>query len=157
MPLSHDDMIRAMAAAAHRRDSMLIAGGREGYERGYRFGVVGTDWYQGPDYYTDALRPEQAILNLFDDLLQDGYIAAADFQPQVERLPLYKLHPNTSHHTVPWVSQFLSTKYRRIKYPANLPTLPEDESVMWEFAVKSHGGPEAAESVVRSIGEGLQW
>lgn len=156
MPLSHDDMIRAMAAAAHRRDSMLIAGGREGYERGYRFGVVGFEWYQGPDTYADALRPEKAIVNLFDDLLQEGYIAASDFEPQVERLPLYKLHPNKTQHTMPWVSQFLSTKYLRIKYPEDLPELPEDEGVVWEFAVKAHGGRDAP-NVVRSIGEGLQW
>lgn len=157
MPLSHDDTIRAMAAAAHRRDSMLIAGGRDGYERGYRLGVVDVEWVGGPFMYVDALRPEDAIVSLFDDLLRDGYIEAADFQPQVNRLPLYKLHPDNEHHTMPWVGQFLSTKYLRIKYPTDLPVLPEDEGVRWEFAVKAHGGPEQAANVVRSIGEGLQW
>jgi hypothetical protein len=145
-----------MAAAAHRRDMMLLAGGREGYERGYRFATAEPEGVGFASTYVDATKPEQAILYLFDDLLKEGFIEAADFEPQVERLPLYKLHSQKTNHTLPWVGQFLSTKYLRIKYPEGLPDLPEDEGVVWEFAVKAHGGRDAS-SVVRSIGEGLQW
>lgn len=157
MPLSNDDMLRAMAAAAHRNEGMLLAGGREGYDRGYRFGVGDAHWFEGVTHYADATRPEKAILLLFDELLQAGYVHAPDFEPQVDRLPLYKLHPHTTHHTMPWLGQFLSTKFLRIKYPDDMQVLPENEGVIWEFAIKAHGGPESAEQVVRSLGEGLQW
>lgn len=157
MPLSHDDMIRAMAAASHRRDMLLVAGGREGYERGYRFATAEPEGVSFTSRYVDAMRPEKAIVLLFDELLKDGFIEAADFDPQVEKLPLYKLHSQTTHHTVPWVSQFLSTKYLRIKYPDGLPDLPEDEGVVWEFAIRAHGGPDSARNVVKSFGSGLHW
>jgi hypothetical protein len=150
MPLSSDDVVRAIAAAAYRNEDVVVVGGREGYDRPYRIGIAGL-----PYRYADAVKPDLAVAQLFDDLLGDGFIRAEDFQPQVDRLPLYRLGAHSTPQTLPWLSLFLSTKYLRIKYPDDSTPFPKSGEVSWEFAISAHGGPDSAASVVESVAANL--